>query len=76
MDATVAGFGDKPGIGRTGVHLRWHGENEYSELTKEQRRELNQWRTEQRKSNPDYDPKNNKKREVNLQSLPRGRIEE
>jgi len=62
VDATVAGFGDKPGIGRTGVHLRWHGENEYSELTKEQRRELNQWRTEQRKSNPDYDPKSDKKK--------------
>ena len=36
--------GIKPGIGKTGVELRYHKRNEYSKLTKEQRDELREWR--------------------------------
>ena len=46
MNANVSGFGDNEGIGKSGVHLRWHNNDEYAKLTKEQKRELNQWRTD------------------------------
>ena len=62
MNANVSGFGDKPGIGKMGVHLRWQNSNEYSELNKEQKIELNHWRTEKRKSNPDFGTKSDKKK--------------
>jgi len=38
----------KAGIGKTGVHLRYHKTEEYHKLTKEQKDELRQWR----KDNP------------------------
>ena len=40
-------FGDKPGIGKTGVHLRWHTAAEFRQLSKKQKRELFKWRKEQ-----------------------------
>ena len=42
--AEVADFGSKPGIGKTGVHLRYHNKNDYNNLSKDQREELREWR--------------------------------
>ena len=39
-----SGFGTKQGIGKTGVHLRFHKRAEYRQLTPEQKKELNEWR--------------------------------
>ena len=39
-----SGFGTKQGIGKTGVHLRYHEGNEYRKLSKAQKDELNEWR--------------------------------
>jgi hypothetical protein len=38
-----AGFGSKPGLGKTGVHLRYYTKDEYSKLTSEQKAELKEW---------------------------------
>jgi hypothetical protein len=40
----VSDFGSKPGIGKTGVHLRYHNNAEYKVLPKNQRDELREWR--------------------------------
>jgi hypothetical protein len=40
-----AGFGSKPGLGKTGVHLRYYTKDEYYKLTNEQKAELKEWRT-------------------------------
>ena len=61
ITANISGFGDKPGIGKTGVHLRWHSDDEYKNLSQDQRKELNRWRSKQRKANPDFNS-NDKKR--------------
>ena len=42
--ATVGAFGAKKGIGRTGVHLRWHKMSKFKKLTEEQKEELREWR--------------------------------
>ena len=42
--------GKKPIIGNSGVHLHYHTDLEYCELTAEQNRELSEWR----ESNPDF----------------------
>jgi hypothetical protein len=39
-----SGFGSKQGIGKTGVHLRYHNKQEYDKLPVEQRDELREWR--------------------------------
>jgi hypothetical protein len=39
-----SGFGSKQGIGKIGVHLRYHNKQEYSELPVEQCDELREWR--------------------------------
>ena len=57
ITAEVSGFGDKPGIGKTGVHLRWYDDEEYKKLNRDQKRELNQWRTSKRQSYPNFDSK-------------------
>ena len=68
LTANISGLGDKPGIGKTGVHLRWHSNDEYKSLSQDQRKELNRWRSKQRKANPDFNA-NDKKRtgSLNLQ---------
>ncbi len=47
-------FGNKPGIGKSGVHLRYHTPEEYKTLNGEQKIELKEWRktngTDQKKS--------------------------
>ena len=43
-------IGKKRSIGKSGVHLCYHVNMEYSELTAEQKRELSEWR----ESNPDF----------------------
>jgi hypothetical protein len=44
-NATVgATFGDKPGIGKSGVHLWFYKPDEYKQLTGEQKLELKEWR--------------------------------
>ena len=75
VNANISGFGDKEGIGKSGVHLRWHSNDEYAKLTKEQRKELNQWRTDQRKSDPDFDSGSPKKRKGGGASSPKGKRE-
>lgn len=42
--SAVAGFGSKPGIGKSGVHFRYHNKDEYKTLTKDQKLELKEWR--------------------------------
>lgn len=39
-----AGFGTKVGVGKTGVHLRWHTKPEYAKLPLDQKKELAEWR--------------------------------
>jgi hypothetical protein len=39
-----AGFGSKPGIGKSGVHLRYYTQNEYQKLSGDQKKELKEWR--------------------------------
>ena len=43
-------IGKKPSIGKSGVHLCYHTNLEYHELTAEQQRELSEWR----ESNPNF----------------------
>jgi hypothetical protein len=44
MEADVSAFGVKKGIGRSGVHLRYHSPPEYAKLSKEEKDELREWR--------------------------------
>ena len=60
VTAEVSAFGDKPGIGKTGVHLRWHSKKEYKKLSQEQMEELMKWREHKMNSDPSYNPKNEK----------------
>ena len=56
--AEVAAFGTKPGIGKTGVHLRYYKTAEYKKLTSEQKVELKEWRDsikDKKKSNHGQD---------------------
>jgi hypothetical protein len=39
-----AGFGSKPGLGKTGVHFRYYTKEEYSKLSNDQKGELKEWR--------------------------------
>ena len=57
VGATDAGFGTKPGLGKTGVHLRYYEEAEYKKLPKAQQEELRQWRIEQRKKGVSFGKK-------------------
>ena len=43
-EADVSAFGAKKGIGKTGVHLRYHPKPEYNKLTTNQKDELREWR--------------------------------
>ena len=43
-DANVSSASSKPGIGKTGVHLRYYKTNEYLKLNRAQKVELKQWR--------------------------------
>jgi hypothetical protein len=38
--ADIADFGAKPGLGKTGVHLRYYKDSEYRKLNKDQQDEL------------------------------------
>jgi hypothetical protein len=42
--ADISSFGAKKGIGKTGVHLRYHKFGEFSKLSEAQKDELNEWR--------------------------------
>jgi hypothetical protein len=42
--ADISSFGAKEGIGKTGVHLRYHKDDEYATLTRDQADELREWR--------------------------------
>ena len=48
-EAEVGSFGAKKGIGKTGVHQRWHKMSEFKKLSDDQKEELFQWR----KNRPD-----------------------
>ena len=54
-DPTKEGFGGKPGIGKTGVHLRWHTNYEFRKLSKKQKNELFKWRKEQEEKDGEGD---------------------
>jgi hypothetical protein len=45
----VSSFGTKPGIGKTGVHFRYHTIAEYRNLSNPQKEELKQWRKDEEK---------------------------
>ena len=47
--SSTTGFGSKPGVGKTGVHLRYHTHAEYKKLTSEQKVELREWRETKKK---------------------------
>ena len=49
VQAETSGTGTKPGIGVTGVHLRYHTNKEYAKLNKDQQTELREYRA----ANPD-----------------------
>ena len=51
-NAEISGFGDKPGIGKTGVHLRWHSKKDFKRLTQDQMKELMKWRELKMNSDP------------------------
>ena len=40
----ISSFGSKSGVGKTGVHLRFHKHKEYQTLNPEQKSELKEWR--------------------------------
>jgi hypothetical protein len=42
--AEISSFGAKAGIGKLGVHLRWHTSEEYGLLEDDQKEELREWR--------------------------------
>ncbi len=44
VNANASAFGAKKGIGKTGVHLRYHSPADYKMLSKEQQGELREWR--------------------------------
>jgi hypothetical protein len=59
-------FGTKPGLGKSGVHLRYHTKDEYKNLSSEQKLELKEWRGKtvnknMKKNKRDYDSKSPKK---------------
>lgn len=56
--ADIAAFGTKQGIGKSGVHLRYHKPSEYKKLTKEQKDELREWRAN---NNPPKKDNSNKR---------------
>jgi hypothetical protein len=64
-----AGFGSKPGIGKSGVHLRYHTKAEYSKLSSDQKLDLKEWREKngnkesgkRKKDGKSVDSKNSKK---------------
>ena len=73
----------KPGIGKTGVHLRWHKREEFYKLSKEQRKELVEWRAKEKekegndgKKGPGKDKINKKKREASIAAAVDKRIDE
>jgi len=45
IDLEISAFGAKKGIGKTGVHLRYHNGDDYKKLSKDQKDELREWRT-------------------------------
>ena len=59
-NAEISAFGDKPGIGKTGVHLRWHSKKEFKKLTQDQMKELMKWREHKLSQDSNYDPKSEK----------------
>jgi hypothetical protein len=50
VGAEVSSFGAKEGIGKSGVHLRYHKPAEYDQLSKDQKEELKEWRDNKGKS--------------------------
>ena len=45
--ADISSFGSKSGVGKSGVHLRFHKHKEYQTLNPEQKSELKEWREEE-----------------------------
>jgi hypothetical protein len=43
-EVEVSAFGSKKGIGKSGVHLRYHNSDDYKKLSKDQKDELREWR--------------------------------
>ena len=63
VGAEVSSFGAKEGIGKSGVHLRYHKPDEYQELTRDQKSELREWRMNSTQKSPkgrDKRPKHNR----------------
>ena len=52
VGAEVSSFGAKEGIGKSGVHLRYHKPDEYEGLSRDQKDELREWRMNSTKKSP------------------------
>jgi hypothetical protein len=44
-EVEVAAFGANKGIGKTGIHLRYHNSDNYKKLSNDQKDKLHEWRT-------------------------------
>ena len=56
--AEVSGLGTpRSGLGKTGVHLRYHTKSEYTKLTSAQKTELREWRSKSKDKSSDGKPK-------------------
>jgi hypothetical protein len=53
-DQTPTISGGKPAIGKTGVHLRHHKQQEYNKLSREQKDELRVWRENSEKKQTEF----------------------
>jgi hypothetical protein len=66
-------FGNKPGLGKSGVHLRYHTKEEYKTLNAEQKLELKKWRetngTEQKKGGNKGNNKSTSKKQNNSKKM-------
>ena len=51
----------KPGMGKTGVHLRWYTKEEFRKLSKEQRNELIEWRSQKKDQKEGNNGNNNER---------------
>lgn len=62
-EADISAFGSKPAIGKSGVHLRFHHDEEYAKLTLNQKRELRRFRDNNPSVQAEYEAamKNRKK---------------
>ena len=78
VGAEVSSFGAKDGIRNTRAHLRYHNPEEYKPLSREQRDELREWRTnnpEKSTKRREYKGNNNPKHDKGMASAVENQVE-